>query len=100
MKVQLKNWKFTFPTTASQNRVEIIKNKRFDVFDGDEGTIKINAEADWKFNSEILATGDSRLSKGVIRAIPLHQILTAESINLKARKSLKWRFEIDVISMK
>jgi hypothetical protein len=96
----LKNWRFAFPSTANQNRVEMIKNKRFDVFTGDEGTVKINAEAAWKFNSEILATGDSRLSKGVLRAIPLHQVLTAETIQLKAKKPQKWRFEIEVVSMK
>lgn len=96
----LKNWRFAFPSTAIRNRVEVIKNKRFDIFDGDEGTVKINAGADWKFTTEILATGDSRLSKGVIRAIPLHQILTAESINLKARKPQKWNFEIEVTSVK
>lgn len=96
----LKNWKFAFPTTANRNRSEMIANKRFDIFEGDEGIIKTNAEADWKFNTEILATGDSRLSKGVIRAIPLHQILTTETIQVKAKKPQKWRFEIEVISMK
>ncbi len=79
---------------------EMIKNKRLDVFTGDEGTVKTSSEADWKYNIEILATGDSRLSKGVIRAIPLHQILTAEAVQLKANKPQKWRFEIDVVSMK
>ncbi len=98
--VTFKNWKFAFPLTANKNQVEIIKNKRFDVFTGDEGTLKIQTVADWKFNTEILATGDSRLSKGVIRAIPLHQILTAETIQLKAKKPNKWRFEIEVISIK
>lgn len=96
----IKNWKFAFPTTANRNRSEMIVNKRFDSFDGDEGTIKTNAVADWKFNNEIFATGDSRLSKGVIRAIPLHQILTAETIQLKAQKPQKWRYEIEVASIK
>lgn len=96
----LKNWKFAFPSTANRNRSEITGNKRFDIFDGDEGISKTTAKADWKFNTEILATGDSRLSKGVIRAIPLYQILTAETIQLKAKKPQKWRFEIETISMK
>lgn len=96
----LKNWKFAFPSTATSNRIELNKNKRFDVFTGDEGTIKTFARADWKFKTEILATGDSRLSKGVIRAIPLHQILTAETIQLKANKPQKWIFEVEVISIK
>jgi hypothetical protein len=78
----------------------MLKNKRLEVFTGDEGTLKINAEADWKLNTEILATGDSRLSKGVIRAIPLHQILTAETIQLKAKTPQKWRFEIEIVSIK
>jgi hypothetical protein len=96
----IKNWKFAFPSTATRNRSEIIENKRFDIFEGDEGTIKTNAVADWKFKREILATGDSRLSKGVLRAIPLHQILTAETIQLKAKKPQKWRFEVEVVSIK
>jgi hypothetical protein len=96
----LKNWRFAFPSTATRNRSEIIENKRFDTFEGDEGIIKTNAVADWKFKREILATGDSRLSKGVLRAIPLHQILTAETIQLKAKKRQKWRLEIEVVSIK
>lgn len=98
--VTLKNWKFAFPLTANRNRSEIVANQRFDVFEGDEGIVKTNVEANWKFNNEILATGDSRLSKGTIRAIPLHQVLTAETIQLKAKKPQKWRFEIEVVSMK
>jgi hypothetical protein len=98
--ITLKNWKFAFTSTATKNQVEMIKNKRLDVFMGDEGTLKLNSQADWKLNTEILATGDSRLSKGVIRAIPLHLILTAESIKLKAGKSQKWRLEIEVASIK
>jgi hypothetical protein len=96
----LKNWRFAFPSTADRHRVETAKNKRFDVFTGDEGMLKINTEAAWNFETEILATGDSRLSKGVLRAIPLHHVLTARSINLKARKPLKWRFEVEVVMMK
>ncbi len=95
--ITLKNWKFAFPSTATKHQVEMMKNKRLDIFKGEEGTLKTNAEADWKFNNEILATGDTRLSKGVIRPIPLHQILTAETIELKARKPQKWRFEVTVI---
>ena len=96
----LKKWKFAFPSTANKIHFEMINNKRYDVFTGDEGTLKIQVEADWKFETEILATGNSRLSKGVIRAIPLHQILTAETIQLKAGKPQKWRFELEVTSIK
>jgi hypothetical protein len=96
----LKNWKFVFPSTANRSSVEMVENKRFDIFEGDEGTLKTNSYADWKINREILATGNSRLSKGVLRAIPLHQILTAKIIQLKAGKPLKWRFEIEVAAIK
>ncbi len=94
----IKNWRFALPTTADKNRVEFIQNKRFDVFTGDEGTLKINGDADWKYEVSVLATGDSRLSKGVLRAIPLHLILTADSLQLKARQPKRWQIEIEVAS--
>jgi hypothetical protein len=95
----LKNWRFALPTTADKNRVEFVQNKRFDVFTGDEGTLKIIVKADWKYNIGILATGNSRLGKGVIRAIPLHQIVNADLIQLKSRQAKSWQIELEVSSL-
>ncbi len=95
----LKNWRFAVPTTAAKNRVEFVQNKRLDVFTGDEGTLKINADADWKYEVSVSAAGDSRLGKGVIRAIPLHLVLTADTLQLKARQPKRWQIEIEVASI-
>lgn len=95
----LKDWKFAFPATSHIHRAETSGKKRTDLFTGDEGSLKIQTRADWIYRANTLATGDSRLSKGVIRAIPLHHVLTAEMIRLKAGKPQKWRFEVEITNL-
>ena len=43
------------------------------------------------------ATGESKLSKGVLLAIPLHLIYTAENIQLKKDKKLTWQISLEVL---
>ena len=59
--------------------------KRTDIFEGREGMLKVTANADWKYDVSLMATGDSRLGKGVLGAIPLHLIFESNGLLLKKR---------------
>ncbi|HRH46165.1 MAG TPA: hypothetical protein PKY82_31265, partial [Pyrinomonadaceae bacterium] len=93
----IKNWKVAVPTTADKSRVEIIGNKRIDGFEGREGTMKVSSTADWKYDISLLATGDSKLSKGVLGAIPLHLIYSAENLQLKKGKKITWQLSLEIL---
>ncbi len=95
--LKLKRWWFALPTTADKSKIEMTNGKRTDVFQGREGTLKVSANADWQFETSLEATGDSKLSKAVLLAIPLHLIFQAENIQLRKDKKLTWQISLEVL---
>ncbi len=92
----IKRWWVALPTTADKSRIEMTSGKRTDVFQGREGKIKMTTIADWPFETSLEAAGDSKLGKGVLGAIPLHLIYSAENLQLKKDKKLTWQMDIEV----
>ena len=92
----IKNWRIAIPTTATKQQTEFKTNQRTDVFQGPEGTLRVSGNADWNMETSIEASGDSRLSKGVLLAIPLHLIYSAKNIQLKKGKSINWQIAMEV----
>jgi hypothetical protein len=43
-----------------------------------------------------LATGDSRVGKGVLGAIPIHEIAESNDITLKKGQTLTWKLSIEL----
>jgi hypothetical protein len=93
----IRRWWVAVPTTANDAQVEMNGGRRTDIFRGREGTLRVDTSADWPFRTSILATGDSKLGKGVLGAIPLHLIYSAENIQLKKDKQLTWRLDLEVL---
>ena len=94
--VKIKRWWVAVPTTADRSRTDFNKDGRTDFFDGREGTLKVTATADWEFTTSLIATGDSKLGKGALGAIPLHLIYSAENIELAKAKNYTWRLTLGV----
>jgi hypothetical protein len=92
----IKRWRVAVPTTAVRSEIEMLNGNRTEVFTGPEGVLKISARADWPVQTSIEATGDSKIGKGVLRAIPLHLIYTAEDLQLKKNIRSSWRITIEV----
>lgn len=92
----IKKWRVAVPTTADKTFYETKNNQRVDYFNGREGTLAVNVKSDWKTNREILATGDSRLGKGVLGAIPLHLVLTADDLPLKKNQKIVWEMSLEL----
>ncbi|MBK8302292.1 MAG: hypothetical protein WBC19_14620 [Pyrinomonadaceae bacterium] len=95
--LKIKRWWVAVPTTADRSRVEINGKKRTDIFDGREGTLKVTATADWAFATSLYATGDSKLSKGVLGAIPLHLIYSTDNLLLTKNKPVTWQLDLEVL---
>jgi len=93
----IKNWRVALPTTADKARVEMSNGARADIFEGREGTLKVTAKADWQYQTTLLTTGDSRLGKGVLGAIPLHLIYSAENLELKKGEKKVWEIGLELI---
>ena len=75
-------------------------DSRTDFLQGREGTLKVTANADWKFATSLEAAGDSKRSKGALGAIPLHLIYSAENLDLTVNKGRTWRLTLEVSNEK
>jgi len=89
-------WWVAVPTTADKSSVRITDGHRSDTFEGPEGTMSVAATADWPLETSLRATGDSKPSKGTLRAIPLHLIYAANDISLTGGKPLTWKLTLKV----
>lgn len=94
--LKIKRWWVALPTTAEKSRIEMVGGKRTDVLEASEGTLRVSAIADWQYETTLKATGDSRLSKGVLLAIPLHLIYSAANLQLKRGKRVTWHISLQV----
>jgi hypothetical protein len=97
--VIIKNWRVVVPTTAERAAMQTSDNRSVFNFSGHEGTLSVFAEADWFLNAEIQATGDSRLGKGTLRAIPMHLHYQTQNLQLKANQPRRWRLELTVLTL-
>lgn len=93
----IKNWRVAIPTTA-----EKVKNGRqgktsIFTLSGREGTLVVSVMSDWKTTSEIFATGDSRLGKGVLGAIPVHIVFQSADLQLKQGQKLTWEMSFELL---
>lgn len=92
----IKTWRVAVPTTADKSRFEMKDNQRTDFFTGREGTLTVTMKSDWKTNQSVFATGDSRLGKGVLGAIPLHLIYEASDLQIKKGQKMTWEITLEL----
>ena len=93
--IKIKRWWVALPTTAERSQVVMNNGGRADIFRGREGTLKAMASADWKFETSLIATGDTRLGKGVLGAIPFHLIYSTENFDLTKGTKYSWRLTLE-----
>jgi hypothetical protein len=96
--VSIKKWWVAIPTTADRSTVESVeRTSRSDIFEGREGILRVKASTDWPLQSRLNAAGDSKLSKGVLMAIPLHLLYLSENITLEKDKKRAWTLSLEVL---
>lgn len=92
-----KKWRVAVPITADKTYFEMKNGRLVDFFSGREGTLAVSVKSDWKTNREIAATGDSRLGKGVLGAIPLHLIFESDDFQLKKNQKSSWEITLELM---
>ena len=91
--VDIKNWKFVLPSTASHlKRV----GESF-VLEGREGKLKADLSTLAGTDFSVVATGDDKLGKGVLGAIPLHIVAEAKDIRLKKGDTIAWTLTLELL---
>lgn len=92
----IKNWRVAVPSSADKIRFDMANKIRTDFLIGTEKTLAVKANADWQFETSTLATGDSRLGKGTLGAIPLHLVYETKQLQLSAKKPRRWKLELAI----
>jgi len=95
--ITIKRWRVAYPSTGNSASTEMRGDRRVEIFTGREGTMAVSPRADWAFSSRVTATGDSKLGKGVLGAIPLHLVLEAADIQLKKGQRLSWEISLELV---
>jgi hypothetical protein len=95
--LKIKRWRIAIPTTAVRYETEPSGGALMHLFRGPEGLLRVSARSDWQIHAGVEATGDSKLSKGVLRAIPLHLIYSAENVELKKNKKSTLDLTLEVV---
>lgn len=90
---KIDKWKFAFPTTGTT----LNETGGSYFINGPEGKIKVTIKPFANTTFSVLATGDSRLSKGTLLPIPLHIVAENGSFELKKDSSLSWEFSIEFL---
>lgn len=93
--VVIKRWKFVLPTTASSvAQTESDGRRTFDLR-GREGVLSAVFRQLDGTRFSTMATGDSKLGKGVLGAIPLHLVAESENIKLGPGRSISWEISVE-----
>ncbi len=93
--VEIRQWKFVLPSTAS-SVYEAFQNGRVTFYmNGREGKSSVTFKVADGTKIRVVATGDGKLGKGVLGAIPIHLVAEAENIKLAAGQKLSWEISVE-----
>jgi hypothetical protein len=95
--VVIKNWRVAVPASADRVRSEPSAGAAVYYLSGREGTLAVRVVTGWKTAAETVATGDTRLGKGVLGAIPFHLVFQSAEMTLKRGKKLTWEMSLELI---
>ena len=93
--VDIKLWKFAFPSTASSVLEEEQNGSRIYYLSGRDGKTVVKFSVGDGTRIGIMATGDGKLGKGVLGAIPIHIVAERENIRLAAGQKLSWEISVE-----
>lgn len=93
--VEIREWKFIFPSTATSAKETPQNGARIFDLNGRDGHTIVTFRLNDRQDIRIFAAGDGKLSKGVLGAIPLHLIAEKANINLAAGQKMSWEISIE-----
>jgi len=90
--VDIRTWKFTLPSTAS----EVRGSENAYLLTGRDGSLSVEFKPPAGTEISLLSTGDSRLGKGVLGSIPVHIVANATNLKLKKGDRLTWSLTLEL----
>ncbi len=93
--VDIKLWKLAYPSTASSAYMAYQNGRQTFYMNGREGKATVTFRVPDGTKIRTVATGDGKLGKGVLGAIPIHLVAEAENIKLNSGQKLSWEISIE-----
>ncbi|MEQ1606288.1 MAG: hypothetical protein ABL999_15615 [Pyrinomonadaceae bacterium] len=93
--VEIKEWKFVFPSTATSTKETAKNGERIFDLEGREGHTTVTFRLNDGQDIRVFAAGDGKLSKGVLGAIPLHLVAEKANIKLVAGQKISWEISVE-----
>jgi hypothetical protein len=98
--VDIREWKVALPSTGSNTtesgNIDGTGGRTY-LLKGREGDLKASFKTFEKVRFSLAATGDGKLGKGVLGAIPLHVIAEAADIKLKKGEQINWELTLELL---
>lgn len=93
--VEIKLWKFALPVTSTSVRMfGGIKGQPFEL-SGPDGVTSVSFQLPEGTKLSVWASGDGKISKGVLRGIPLHIVAENADIKLATGQKLTWEISVE-----
>lgn len=93
--VEIKLWKFAFPSTASSSSMTSQNARQTFLLQGREGKSMVSFKVGEGTKIAVMATSDGKLGKGVLGAIPLHLVAETENIKLVSGQKFSWEITVE-----
>lgn len=95
--VVIRKWRVAIPSTASSVRVDSSSGGQKFLLTGREGTLSVMTKTPNDIRFEIEASGDGRLSKGVLGAIPIHLVAEGRELTMAKGETFVWEVSFEVV---
>jgi hypothetical protein len=95
--VTITNWRVAIPLTGSAARVESIDGGQKFLVTGREGVLAVTIRAPKEIRFSVEASGDGRLSKGVLGAIPIHLVAEGGERSLAKGQRFVWYISYELV---
>jgi hypothetical protein len=97
--LSIRSWRLAVPTTYEHVET-IVKNRtRTDRFSSKERGLEVSmVQASFPMTTELFATGNSALGRGVKGAIPLHVVFESHNLRIQPGSSLRTHLTLTVVS--
>jgi hypothetical protein len=93
--VEIKLWRVAFTSTASSAETSTKVGRQVFQLSGREGRTTVGLVLPEAATVKFVATGDSRLGKGVLGAIPIHLVAETKNLKLASGQSMSWEIVIE-----
>jgi hypothetical protein len=93
----IRSWRLAVPTTYEHVETILNHKTRTDRFSSKEGSLEVSmVQASFPMTTELFASGNSPLGRGVKGAIPLHAIFESHNLRLQPGKPLRTHLLLEV----